>query len=95
MKKNAVMRENIDYIIPIDRNTFKLYSGNIYLIFNEHYFNISDVPSDGDCFSHSILKYHTLSEKFNVVQYIRIYLKEMVNYLIANDLVLQHLFTYL
>ena len=55
-------------------------------------FKFIDVPSDGDCFYHSVLEYSTLLGRFNGVQELRQYLKNAVEYLYYKDYVLQFLF---
>ena len=61
-------------------NEVKSYNGNIYLRFNSDHFKFIDVPGDGDCFYHSVLKCFNVFRRFNSVQEIRNYLKDMVNY---------------
>ena len=73
-------------------NTINIQNGNICLNFNGNYFKFIDVPGDGDCFYHSALKYKDISQKFNGVQELRTYLRQMVNCCIHNDIVLQRIF---
>ena len=84
----------IDDNVFSSRNKINMQHGIIFLELNGDYFKFIDVPGDGDYFFHSVLKYYNSSEKFNSVQGLRIYLKDMVNNWIHNDLVLQYLFTY-
>ena len=56
------------------------------------YFLFIDVPGDGDCFYHSVLKHPHMTNKFNGVQHLRQYLRNSVIDLIASDEILQKLF---
>ena len=88
------VREDIKDSIQSARNKISIDDGNICLNYNGDYFKFIDVAGDGDCFYHSILKYNTISEKFNCVQELRIYMRDTVNHLFFHDQVLQHLFSH-
>ena len=94
MIENTEARKGIENNISFARNTINTYHGNVHLNFNGDYFKFIDVPGDGDCFYHSVLKYHNLQEKFNCVQQLIIYLRDMVYYLFSNDPMIQNLFTH-
>ena len=63
-----------------DKNQVKLINGNICLRFNGDNFKLIDVPGDGDCFYHSVLKCAYVSERIYSVQELRFYLRDMVNF---------------
>ena len=75
-------------------NQVKSINGNIYLKYNGDHFKCIDVPCDGDCFYHSVLKCISVSDRIHSVQELRFYLRDMVHYLIPNDLVLQRIFSH-
>ena len=76
----------------MNRDTIKSYGGNIFLNHDGEYMKFIDVPGDGDCFYHSVLKYNNLSETFNGVHHLRHYLQDTVSQLYYNDPLLQRLF---
>ena len=86
------VREDSNDSIQSARNKISIEDGNICLNFNGDYFKCIDVPGDGDCFNHGILKYNRIVEKLYGAQQLRIYLRDMVNNLFVRDQVLQNLF---
>ena len=92
MNKSTLVRENIEGGIQMNRDTIKSYGGNIFLNHDGEYMKFIDVPGDGDCFYHSVLKYNNLSETFNGVHHLRHYLRDTVSQLYYNDPLLQRLF---
>ena len=59
---------------------------------NGNYFKFIDVPGDGDCFFHSVLKHSILSGKYDNVKEIRSYLKQVVEIRFETDIILQQIF---
>ena len=94
MVDNVEMRNGIENKTQFNNNIFHLQHGNIYLTFYGHDFKFTDVPGDGDCFYHSVLKYSSIQEKFNGVQDLRQYLRDVVAYWYPSDRLLQCLFSY-
>ena len=69
-------------------------SGSIFVNVNELYFKFIDVPGDGDCFFHSVLKNDIISDEFKCVQDIRVYLHKIVLETVGSDYYLQSIFNY-
>ena len=69
-----------------------MQDGNIFLSYNGVDFKFIDVPGDGDCFYHSVLKYDNMQDKFNGVHELRQYMRDTISYLYCNDGVLRSLF---
>ena len=88
------MKNDIEVRQEFNINKFHLQDGNIYLSFNGDDFKFIDVPGDGDCFYHSVLKYGSIQDKFNGVQELRQYMRDIIAYLYYNDGVLRFLFSY-
>ena len=65
---------------------------NYYLNINGNYFKFVDVPGDGDCFYHSILKNSILSKRFGSVQEMKLFVKDTVLVQYRNDLLLRKIF---
>ena len=70
-----------------------IYGGSYFLNINASYFKLVDVPGDGDCFFHSVLKNNSLAVKFTSVEQIMFYLSYIVHVLYNQDPFLQALFT--
>ena len=64
-------------------------SEEIYVNANGSIFKFIDVPGDGDCFYHSVLKDHNISNQFSCVQDIRCHLCKSVEQSINHDLNIQ------
>ena len=76
-----------------------LFSNSIHgvsylLNINASYFKFVDVPGDGDCFFHSVLKNKSFAFKFISVQQLRTYLSYTVHVLYNQDPFLQALFAF-
>ena len=63
----------------------------IYICIDRNHFHFTDVPGDGDCFFHSILKSNYLS-RFSSVHELRMHLATRTELTYANDLILQQIF---
>ena len=57
-----------------------------------NYFSFVDVPGDGDCFYHSVLKHPHMTDRFHTVQALRLYLRNSVVNSFQSDQFLQRLF---
>ena len=57
-----------------------------------NYFSFVDVPGDGDCFYHSVLKHPHMTDRFHTVQALRLYLRNSVINSFQSDQFLQRLF---
>ena len=66
-------------------------NGDIYICIDRNYFHFTDVPADGDCFFHSILKSNHLS-RFRSVHELRMHLVTRTEMAYTNDLILQQIF---
>ena len=76
-----------------------LFSNSIHgvsylLNINASYFKFVDVPGDGDCFFHSVLKNKSFAVRFTSVQQLRTYLSYTVHVLYNQDPFLQALFAF-
>ena len=74
-------------------NTISIKNGSICLNFNGKYFKFIDVPGDGDYFYHCVLKHINILHTFNGVKELRIFIRDMVNNFIHNNIMLQRIFT--
>ena len=72
---------------------FQCNNGDIFITIKEKYFQFIDVPGDGDCFFHSILKSEYLSG-FSSVHELRMYLGSRIEVNYTNDIFLQRIFTF-
>ena len=91
--KNIETRKGAEENI-LTRSTINIQDGSICLNFNGDHFRFIGVHGNEDYFYHSVLKCFNVSGRFNSIQELRIYLKDMVNYLIPNEPGLQRLFTF-
>ena len=66
--------------------------GNINVNFNGCCFKFVDVPTDGDCFYHSLLRSPILNGKFQSVYHLRSFIQQSVMKSIGADSILQKLF---
>ena len=73
---------------------FQCNNGNICICLDRKYFQFIDVPGDGDCFFHSILKSTYLSGFSSSVHELRMYLASRTKMNDANDIILQRIFHY-
>ena len=89
MNKITAVRENIEGVIQMNRDTIKSYGGNIYLNYDGECMKFIDVPGDGEIFYHSVLKYNNLSDTFNGVTHLRQYLRDTISQLYYNNSLLQ------
>ena len=72
-----------------DSNTnISLHENEILLNVNGSHFQFHDVPADGDCFYHSILKSDLMKGKFRTVYELRHYLNKVVLLDIESDIIL-------
>ena len=76
----------LSYIIDSSIQTY------IYVNIAGNYFRFVDVPGDGDCFHHSVLKNSNMSNRFKDVEELRLYLSSMVLCSFHNDELLQKIF---
>ena len=68
-------------------------NGFLYLVnVNGLYFKFVDVPGDGDCFFHSLLKKNSFAAKFPNVKQLRLYLSYTVHLLYNQGSFLRRLF---
>ena len=69
-------------------------SGNIFVTVDGTNFKFVDVPPDGDCFYHSLLRCNTISDRFKDVADLRLFLKTSVLNNIGNDGILVKIFNH-
>ena len=65
-----------------------------YLHVNGQHFRFVDVPGDGDCFYHSVLRNSILAKRFTNVHSLRLHTAGMVSLWFENDGVLRSLFLF-
>ena len=65
-----------------------------YVNVNDQYFRFVDVPGDGDCFYHSVLRDYELGKRFDDVQSLREFFTGMVSLWFENDPLLRSLFMF-
>ena len=65
-----------------------------YVNIKGQYFRLVDVPGDGDCFYHSVLRNTNLAKRFSNVNSLRQYVTDMVSLWFENDGVLRSLFLF-
>ena len=77
----------------ICNDIFQCNNSNIYICMNRNYFHFIDVPGDGDCFFHRVLK-STYLARFTSVYDLRMYLASRTEMNFANDFILQRIFDF-
>ena len=65
-----------------------------YVNVNRKIFRFVDVPGDGDCFYHSVLRHYDLGRRFSDVKSLRQFLTGMVSLWFDNDQLLRSLFLF-
>ena len=66
-----------NFITPDQYIDDNVESSQYIVNWNDKYFKLVDVPGDGDCYFHSILKNTLLSEHFSSSDDIRLYLTKL------------------
>ena len=61
----------------------------IFVNVNSSIFKFIDIPEDGNCYYHTVLKNHNISNQFTCVQDIRNYLCKYIEQSINHDLNIQ------
>ena len=93
--ENNTCEEDVTYLGEINSNVsngniFQHENGNIDIFFNGSSFRFIDVPGDGDCFYHSILKSSHL-QQYQDVYSVQNILAQQVQNNIEKDVNLQHM----
>lgn len=65
-----------------------------YVNIKGQYFRLVDVPGDGDCFYHSVLRNTNLAKRFSNANSLRQYVTDMVSLWFENDGILRSLFLF-
>ena len=65
---------------------------DIIVNLNNNYFRFVDVPGDGNCFFHTVLKVEELKHKFNDVSGLRKFIRDKATCLMSHDVLLMRLF---